>query len=519
MPDSVSNNKRIAKNTLLLYGRMLLIMAVSLYTSRVVLNTLGVEDYGIYNVVGGVVTMFAFLNSAMVTSTQRYLTYELGKGDIERLKLVFATSIRIHLIISLAIVLLTETVGLWFFYNKMVIPESRIVAAMWVLQISVITMVIQVMSVPYNSIIVAHEDMGVFALISIAEVILKLAIVYLLLIGNIDKLILYAILIACVQLLIRLFYSFYCERHYEESRSIKLKDKSLMVEMGKFAGWNVWGNLAGMLMSTGVNMLLNVFFGPVVNAARAVAVQVEGALTQFSSNFLMAVNPQITKLYAQGDLKEMHNLLFRSSKFTFFLLLAVSLPVMIETETILTVWLKIVPDYTISFVRLLLVIMLINSTSMPLMTAAAATGNVKKYQSIIGGLLLGIVPVAYLVLRMGGDPNSVYIVYLIILVIAFIARLYIIRPMIQLSIRNYFYRVVLPCSLIFTLSLFLTALIKHVTPEGLVYSAIICLLCVGIALLTSYYIGLTKGERLFVNEKIKEFALKMTKSHSPVKKS
>lgn len=243
-----SNNKRIAKNTLLLYGRMLLIMAVSLYTSRVVLNTLGVEDYGIYNVVGSVVTMFAFLNGALITSTQRYLTYELGKGDYEQLKKVFTTSFYVHVLISILIVLLAETVGLWFFYKKMVIPEGRMVAAMWVYQLSIVTMVVQVMSAPYNSIIIAHEKMSIFAIISIFETVLKLAIVFFLVALSVDKLILYAVLVALVQLLIRFIYTQYCKKNFAESVLVKSYDKKLLFEIGKFAGWNIWGNLASTLL-------------------------------------------------------------------------------------------------------------------------------------------------------------------------------------------------------------------------------------------------------------------------------
>ena len=502
------NNQRIAKNTILLYARMLFTMAVSLYTSRVVLNTLGVEDYGIYNVVGSIVTMFSFLNSAMITSTQRYLTFEIGREDKERLKLVFSTSLRIHAIIATLIIILTETVGLWFFYNKMVIPADRMVAAMWVLQISVITMILQVMSVPYNSVIIAHERMGAFAIISVLEVVLKLVVVYLLLLGDFDKLSFYAVLIACVQLLIQCIYVIYCWKHHEETRSINLKNRSLLVEMGKFAGWNVWGNFAGMLMGTGVNMLLNVFFGPVVNAARAIAVQVESALNQFSTNFLMAVNPQITKLYAQGNMNDMHDLLFRASKLTFFLLLAIAFPVFIETETILTVWLKVVPDYTPQFLRLLLVIMLIGSTANPLMTAAAATGNVKKYQSVIGGILLSIVPIAYIVLKMGGNPTSVYVVYLVILVVAFIARLLIVRPMINLSLHKYFSIVIVRCALVFSLALGISYLIKLVLPQGLLFVIFMCIISIVLVVLFSYMVGLTKIERTFVLEKAKQFTHK-----------
>ena len=314
-PVTALNNKRIAKNTILLYVRMLFTMAISLYTSRVILNTLGVVDYGIYNVVGGIVSMFTFLNGAMVTSTQRYLTFGLGKGDMERLREVFTTSIHIHIIISAIIVLLAETIGLWFFYEKMVIPAERKSAAMWVFQLSIISMVISVMSVPYNSAIVAHERMGAFAIVSVVEVMLKLFIVYLLvIIGTYDKLILYAILLACVHLFIRFCYTRYSHIHFPETRLIHKVDFPLMKEMGQFAGWNIWGSLAAMLFGTGINMLLNIFFGPVVNAARGIAVQVESAVVHFSTNFLMAVNPQITKLYAQGSLMEMHTLVFRASK-------------------------------------------------------------------------------------------------------------------------------------------------------------------------------------------------------------
>ena len=361
MQDNSANNKRIAKNTILLYGRMLLTMAVSLYTSRVVLNILGVEDYGIYNVVGSVVTMFAFLNGALITSTQRYLTFELGRGDYDQLKKVFTTSIVIHAIIASLIVILAETIGLWFFYNKMVIPESRMTAAMWVYQLSIVTMVIQVMSAPYNSIIIAHERMGVFAVISILETILKLAIVYLLLVLSGDKLVLYAILVAVVQLLIRFVYTSFCKKNFEESQIIKGIDKTLLKEIGKFAGWNIWGNLAATLFGTGLNLLLNVFFGPVVNAARGIALQVESSIAQFSTNFLMAVNPQVTKLYAQNNLQEMRVLLSRASKFACYLMLMLSLPVMIETPVILTVWLKLVPDYTIPFLRLILCVAIIDA--------------------------------------------------------------------------------------------------------------------------------------------------------------
>lgn len=487
---------------------MLFIMAVQLFTSRVVLNTLGVVDYGLYNVVGGIVTMFAFLNGAMVTSTQRYITFELGKGNLQRLKDVFTTCVQIHLVISIVIIILGETVGLWFLYEKMVIPEDRFTAAMWVYQLSILTMVVQVMSVPYNSDIVAHERMGVFAAISVIEVVLKLAVVYMLVIGNFDKLILYAIFIAIIQLLIRFFYTKYCNGHFPESRLIRTFDKQLAVEMGKFIGWNIWGNLAATLFGTGINLLLNVFFGPVVNAARAIAVQVETAIANFSTNFLMAVNPQITKLYAQNNLEDMHKLLFRASKFTFMLLLVLSLPVMIEAEMILKVWLKIVPDYTVIFLRLLLCIIIIDSVARPLMTAAAATGDVKLYQSLIGGILLSIVPIAYVVLKLGGSPESVYLVHLVICVVAFVARLWVIKPMIKLSLRKYFSCVIFRCLIVLAVSLPLCIFVKHMLPMGVLPSIMVCVVSVVTALIVSYLLGLTLSERQFVHAKCLEISKK-----------
>lgn len=497
-----SSSKRIAKNTLLLYGRMLLIMAVSLYTSRVVLNTLGIEDYGIYNVVGGVVTMFAFLNGALITTTQRYLTFELGKRDFQQLKQVFTASIYIHAFISLAIVVLAETVGLWFFYSKMVIPEERITAAMWVYQFSIVTMVIQVMSAPYNSVIVSHERMSVFAVISILETALKLAIVYLLLLYEGDKLIFYAFLMAMVQLLVRLVYSNYCKKHFKETILEKKTNKKLLIEMGKFAGWNIWGNLAATLFGTGLNLLLNVFFGPIVNAARGIAVQVETTIAQFSTNFLMAVNPQITKLYAQNNIREMHHLLFRSSKFACYLLLMISLPLMLETPTILSLWLKIVPEYTVPFLRILLGIVIIDSMARPLMTAAAATGDVKKYQSIIGAILLSIIPIAYIVLKLGGNPTSVYIVHLSIGIVAFIVRLFIIRPMICLSLRQFFLSVFIPCLLVICLSFTLSFVTKSLLPESLVYALLNCVISVLFVIFCSFFVGLTRNEKSFICNKV-----------------
>lgn len=432
------NNKRIAKNTLLLYFRMLLMMAVSLFTSRVVLNTLGVEDFGIYSVVGGVVGMFVFINNSMSSATQRYITFALGKGDKNRLQTVFSTTLQIHSLIAVIIVLLGETVGLWFLYNKMQIPADRMDAALWVMQCSIVSMVVMIVSVPYNADVIAHEKMSAFAYISILEVVLKLAIVYLLLVFSYDKLILYAILILMIQILIRFCYSIYCNKHFEETRYKHVWDKKLFKEMTGFAGWNLFGNMAGVLFGQGLNMLLNVFFGPVVNAARAVAVQVQGAIQQFVGNFQTALNPQITKTYATGELNEMHRLMFRSARFSFYLLFFLSLPVLYETDFILTIWLKIVPENAVAFLRIMICTSLIYTIANPLIIANQATGRVMKYQAVCGTILLLILPISYLCLKMGCPAYSVFIVHFLIESVTQVARMILLRPLIGLRIRDYF---------------------------------------------------------------------------------
>ena len=502
---SSDNNKRIAKNTLLLYFRMLFMMVVSLYTSRVVLNALGVEDYGIYNVVGGVVAMFGFINGSMSSATQRYITFALGKGDKKRLQTVFSTTLQIHAMIAGIIVLLGETVGLWFLYNKMQIPADRMDAAFWVLQCSIISTVVMIVSVPYNADIIAHEKMSAFAYISILEVVLKLVIVYMLMVFSFDKLVLYAFLILAIQVLIRFCYSIYCNRHFEETKYIHVWDKGLFKEMTGFAGWNIWGNLAGVLSTTGVNLLLNVFFGPVVNAARGVAVQVQGAIQSFAMNFQMALNPQITKNYAKGNLAEMYKLIERSSRFSFFLLYILSTPVMLLTSGILTLWLKIVPEHTVVFLRIILMVIIIDSMANPIMIAAAATGRVRRYQSIVGGVILLIVPVAYVTLKLGATPEMVFVIHLAVCILAFITRLFIVRPMIQLHIKAYMgdlVKSILPVIVVsFPISY---AICKFIAPNNFLLLVVDAVLCVLVCAFSVFFLGLEKHERNVIVEKLLE---------------
>lgn len=502
---TIQDNTRIAKNTIFLYFRMIFIMAVSLYTSRIVLDVLGVEDYGIYNVVGGIVAMFGVLNVTMSSTTQRYMSFALGRNDFEALKRNFSTCILTHLLIAIIVVALVETVGLWFLYNKMVIPPSRMNAAFWVLQCATASTAVVIMSVPFNADIIAHEKMSAFAYISILEVTLKLLIVFLLKFGGFDRLVMYAVLMFAIQLMIRVIYQWYCVRHFGESRFRIEFDGHLFREMLSFAGWNLWGNLASVMFTQGINLLLNVFFGPVVNAAKAVTDQVNGAVRQFAVNFQMAVNPQITKTYAAGDLQSMHSLIFSSSRITFFLLFALFLPIFLETPFILDLWLKDVPEWTVTFVRILMWGVLLDSVSNPLMTAAAATGNVKLYQSVLGGILLLIVPVAYVVLRMGGNPASVFVVNLVIYGVAFIVRLLIVRPMIGLSLRSYFVKVVAKCVAVCVSASIVPLALHLLLPETALNAVCVISVAVLSVCTLSYTLGLTASERSLVKYKLFEF--------------
>lgn len=501
MTDTSANNKRIAKNTLLLYVRTLFIMLVTLYTSRVVLNTLGVSDYGIYNVVGGVVAMFGFINSSMSSATQRYITFALGKGDTERLQKVFSTALQIHVLIAVLIVVLGETVGLWFMYTQMQIPADRMDAAFWVLQCSILSTVVMIISVPYNADIVAHEKMSAFAYISILEAVLKLAVVYVLVVFSYDKLVLYAFLILAVQLFIRFCYSRYCNKHFPESRYRHVWNKPLFKEMTGFAGWSMFGNLSGVLFGQGLNMLLNVFFGPVVNAARAVAVQVQSAIQQFVGNFQMALNPQITKTYAKGEMEDMHRLMFRSARFSFYLLFFLSLPVLFETDFILTVWLKTVPDNTVVFLRIMICTSLIYAMANPLIAANQATGKVRKYQAVCGSILLMILPVSYVCLKLGCPAYSVFIVHFCIETVAQLARMIMLRPLIGIRVVDYIKNIYARVGVVVGLSVIVPFIVYESMDDTLLRFFAVCLVCMLSVGTVAYTVGLTSHERVFVKSK------------------
>ena len=501
MSDTSSANKRIAKNTLVLYVRMLFTMGISLFTSRVILQTLGVEDYGISSVVGGVISMFTFINAAMVSSTQRYLNFELVRGDANQLRSVFSTSLQIHALIALAIIVLSETVGLWFLNEKLVIPEARMTAAMWVYQCSILSCAVSIMSTPYNAVIVAHEKMSAFAYISILDVSLKLLVVYLLVVLPFDKLIILAILNLLVQLFIRYIYTIYCHRHFPESYFQFRFNKTLFKEMFGFAGWSFWGNLAAILYTQGLNMMLNIFFGPIVNAARGIAVQVQSAVQQFVGGFQTALNPQITKNYASNNLPQMHSLMFRSARFSFLLLFFLSLPVLMETNFILTLWLKTVPDDAVVFTQIMICISLIYTTANPCIIANQATGKVKIYQMVVGGILLLILPISYVVLKLGAPAYSVFIVHFCIESVAQFSRMYMLRKLIHLPLWQYMKNIYIPIVSTVVIAIILPLVVRMQVAEGWLRFLAVGFTCVLSVGASSYFIGFTKQERVFFLDK------------------
>jgi len=493
-----TNSKRIAKNTLVLYVQMFISMMIGLYISRVVLNVLGVEDFGIYNVVGGVVAMFGVLNSAMSSSTSRFITFELGRSKSNQLKLVFSMSLLIHFLIAVTICLVAESVGLWFLKNRLQIPPMRMDAATWVFHFSILSAFISIINVPYSAVIIAHEKMSVFAYFSLFDMVLKLIVVFLLQAIEFDKLKIYAMMLVIAQVILQLVYWIYCFRKFEEVRGGLKWDKPLFKEMTSFAGWSMFGDSAFLLFTQGLNILLNVFFGATVNAARGIAVQVQGVISRFIVGFQTALNPQITKSYAADDLNYMHQLIYASSKYSFFLLLLVSLPVFFETKNILVWWLKIVPGHTVNFVRIMLLISLIDTLANPLIFAAKATGKIKVYQSVLGSLLLLVVPAGYLALKLGLPPESVFIVHLVIVFIGQFVRVWLIRTMIELPLKEYVVKVVLKCCVVAVLSPIIPCILYSLLNESF-YRFVLLLVVSSISIIAfSYLLGLDKSEKLVV---------------------
>ena len=503
MSSNSTNNKRIAKNTLLLYMRMMFTIAIGLYTGRVVLNALGITDYGIYNVVGGVIAMLGFLIGSMSSASSRFITYDLGKGDITVMKRTFGNILSIHFIIAGVILLFGETIGLWFVLNKLQIPAERMTAALWVYQFSVFTSILSVISVPYNAAIIAHERMKAFAYIGIVDAVLKLLIAYVLLIVPFDRLKVYALLFFCIQVFDRIVYGVYCTRHFQETKAKPTFNGKLFKEIFGFAVWTMNGNLAVIGYTQGINILLNMFFGPAVNAARGVAVQVQVVVQNFCNNFQMALNPQLTKSYAQNDLQHMHQLLKVSSKFSFFMILFISLPLMLEAPLVLKWWLGVVPEHTDNFLRLILCSSMLITLSNPLVVSVHATGRIKRFQAIEGTMLLCIVPIAYLLLKLFGiPPEYVFCVHIVVEACTQYARMRIVLPMIGMRVVEYVNEVVVPLVKVVVLAPILPLLVYHLTEQSVATFFLVCVVSVLSVSACVYFIGCTKNEKEFVNKKI-----------------
>lgn len=434
----MNNNKRIAKNSLYLYTQMTIRLVITLFTTRIVLNVLGAEDYGIHNVVAGFVTMFTFISDTMVSASQRFFACELGVGNLKKLNDYFNATFLCYIIMIAVLVVLIEGFGIWFLNNKMVIPEARLYAANWVFHLAVATFVINLLSVPYTSMVIAQERMGIFAFVSLVAAVLRLLIVYLLLVASGDKLILYSFLIVVVTFINAFWFYIYCKKWFKHEIELRIVwNGAMMKELISFSWWSLFWTLANVIRSQGINILLNIFFNPVVNAARGIAYQVNAAINQFVNSFFQAVRPNIMKLSAKQELDRMYRIVFTSSKLSFYMMLLITVPIILEAPSILFFWLDVVPDKTILFTRLVVVVALVDTLGLPLITAVNANGNIKWFNIIIGSILLLNLPISYLFLWHGFPAEIVFVVAIVISAIAHFVRIFYSKKIFGMQILAY----------------------------------------------------------------------------------
>ena len=500
--DNASNNRRIAKNTIVLFLRMLLVLGVALFTSRVVLQILGVEDFGIYNVVGGLVIMFSTISAPISNTVSRFLTFELGTGNREKLAKVFSTSISVQIILSLVVVIVAEVVGLWFLNFKMNIAPERLEAANWVFQCSVVSFVISLVSSPYNAAIIAHEKMSVFAYVTIFEVLLKLAVVYALYISGFDKLVAYAILLVFVSLLMRIIYGVYCKRNFEECTWHPVFDKKLIKEMCSFAGWNFFGNTAYILNTQGVNMLINIFFGVTFNAARGIAQQADAAIMQLVNNFTTALNPQITKSYAKGNIEYMSSLINHGTKYSYFLMYLISVPVVIEADTILKIWLVNPPEDTALFLRLAIYGSLMSLLGNAMFTAIMATGKIKRYQFEVTAFGCLVFPLVWIAYYFGFSVEWAYIIYIVIYFLLNGIRCSTLKRLVNFSTGNFIKQAMVPIFIVSFASYALPLLIPYYFEPSFLRLLLTTAVSVPFTALCIWCFGLSPQERNFASSKL-----------------
>ncbi len=507
----VENSKRIAKNTLLLYIRMVLLILIGLYTSRVNLKVLGVEDFGIYNVIGGTVLMFSVISRSLSSAISRFITFEIGKNDMEKLKIVFSTSINIQIVLSVLIIILVETIGIWFLNNKMVIPDQRMNATFWVFQLSLVSFIFTLLAIPYNAEIIGHERMAAFAYFSIIEAVGRLVIAFGTAYTTYDKLIVFAILQALLALCLRAAYSIYCRINFEECKYQFVFDRSLFKEMTGFASWNFIGTTSALLRDQGGNIVINLFHGPVVNAARGIANQVYFAVYGFVSNFMTALNPQIVKSYATGDRDYMMTLIYQGSRLSYYMLLCISLPLVINVDYVLHLWLGSPPEHASLFVQLAMGFALSESISNPLITASNATGKIRNYQLVVGGIQLLNLPLAYVCLRLGAMPETVLIVAIILGQVSLFVRLYMLRSMIGIKPFEFLRKVYLNVIVVTVISFVVPYFVNSWFETSLINFISVTLLSVVYTLVVIYFIGCNTEERALVLRQVEKIKNKFIK--------
>lgn len=500
----MSNNGTIAKNTVFLYVRMLIIMGVSLYTSRVILEVLGITDYGIYQVVGGIVGFLAFLNIALSTGTSRFITFELGCNNLKSLTTVFVTSLNIHILLAIFIAIVGECVGIWLIYHKLVIPPSSFNNAVAAFHWSILTVVFSIISVPYNSEIIAHEKMHVFAYIGFCEAFLKLGIVYLLELSVTNRLELYALLLCVVQIILFLIYLFYCKNKFSECKYKFSIEWSKCKEIAIFSGWSLFSSSGLALNNQGILILLNLFFSPAVVTARTISLQVNNAVNQFVNNFRTAVNPRIVKYYAAGEFDESKNLLLISTKFSFYLMLCICLPLGVLAKPILSIWLVEVPEFTVPFLQIVLIQSLIQVFDNSFYTALYAKGQLKQ-NALLSPLFLFIMfPIVYLCFKIGASP--LFLSWTSVVTFGIIA--FLVKPILLIKIVGYGWKdirsVLLPCLYVTICALPVPILLGNIMDSTHVINCfIIGTVCVTSCLLSTYYIGMDSNMRKAIISRIK----------------
>lgn len=492
------NNRRIARNTALLYVRTLFSQLLALYTSRKILEILGVEDFGIYNVVGGVVAMLTFLNGSMAVATQRFLTVELGRNDLKAYNRVFSMSCIIHIALALAITLAAETIGLWFMNTYLNIPDNRMVAANWVYQFSILSVAVSIVQTPYMASLTAHEHMNIYAYVGMGESVLRLAVVFLLLVISYDHLIIYALLCLGIQLLSAVIYRIYAIRQFNECHFIWQWNGNLFHSMLGFTGWNLFGAVSWILKGQGVNMLMNIFGGPAINAARGVSYQVSNAVQNLVSGFNTAVNPQLTKNYSSGNRNSLIKLMMTSSKISFFLLLLIAQPVMIEIEYLLDLWLVKVPAYSALFTQLILLEALLNTNSGPMITSLMATGHIKWYQIVVGSTMLLNVPISYIFLHCGYSIVTPLIISIAVVVVSSVLRLWFCKRQLGVSVWDYINKVFIPTMAVFMLSAIAPIAISELLSIGILRLSAVVIVSLASVSFFTYTLGLNQTERQLV---------------------